>query len=113
MRAALVCADVALTTDIQKFDLQPRHESMLALLLREAVTNVIRHANATECLISLQAGEAGLELVVHDNGTGFDGDEGQGLTGMRERLAVLNGQLSFEHQSGTRLTATVPFDASA
>ncbi|MFK8016395.1 MAG: sensor histidine kinase [Gammaproteobacteria bacterium] len=105
---ALASANVTLDTQIDDAPLKPRHESMLALLVREAVTNVIRHAAASHCQITLARDAQQLVLTVADNGQGFGGGEGQGLTGMRERLAALSGQLTIESQQGTRLTARVP-----
>ena len=81
---------------------------MLALIVREAVTNVIRHANASACRIEVLRDEHGLIMNVIDNGQGFDSDEGQGLTGMRERLTVLNGTLKVSSGEGTQLQITLP-----
>lgn len=66
---------------------------VFAWCLREAVTNVIRHAGARHCTVTLEAGR----LVVHDDGRGLerDGatDEGNGLAGMRERVEQAGGTL--------------------
>lgn len=83
--------------------------AVLAMTLREAVTNVIRHAEAGACTIDfgLEAGAA--RLIVADDGHGRSFQEGLGLTGMRQRLAAAGGSLSIlPGTAGTRLVATVP-----
>jgi two-component system sensor histidine kinase DesK len=85
----------------------PEREAVMAMALREAVTNVIRHAEASRCTIDLatDANDA-LQLRVSDNGRGGDIQEGSGLQGMRARLAAAGGILELVSDgSGTRLTA--------
>ena len=68
----------------------PRHRTVLAWVLREAVTNVVRHSGAGRCAIRLSA--AG--LVVEDDGRGLRGaKEGNGIRGLRERVAGAGGSL--------------------
>ncbi|MFV3468795.1 ATP-binding protein, partial [Mycobacterium tuberculosis] len=77
--------------------------------LREAVTNVIRHAGARHCMIHIIADPGYARLVVEDDGVGLSGREGNGLTGMRQRLVAAGGALHLAPaQSGTRLEASVP-----
>ena len=87
-----------------------RREAVLAMALREAVTNVIRHAGATCCTIGVDADASGLRLSVRDDGRGGDGiREGSGLSGMRARLVAAGGRLEVESGAGgTRLTAWLP-----
>jgi two-component system sensor histidine kinase DesK len=85
-------------------------EEALALALREAVTNVVRHARAKACRVSLRTG-ADCVLVVEDDGIGGDAPEGSGLRGMRERVAALDGSVARAPGTGgrgTRLTVTIP-----
>lgn len=107
-RDTLTRAGVNLQVDAPDIKLAPRHETLLALIVREATTNIIRHANASDARITVSSGNGTIELVVEDNGQGLDGGEGQGITGMRERLAVLGGQLIIDGHNGTRLTVRVP-----
>ena len=67
-RNALASAGVALETQVDKTQLPPAHEAVLALALREAVTNIVRHAGARHCRIQLQATDAQCVLVVADDG---------------------------------------------
>jgi signal transduction histidine kinase len=77
----------------------------LLRILREAVTNGVRHGRAEAISVELEAGEA-LRLVVRDNGTGFDPEAaGQdaacfGLTSMRERAAAIGARLRISSHSG-------------
>ncbi|MCU0975226.1 MAG: sensor histidine kinase [Steroidobacteraceae bacterium] len=112
-RRALAAAGIDLEIDGQPQVLPPGVESVLAFALREGVTNVIRHAGARACTLRLDVagGEARLEL--RDDGRGFAGAEGNGLAGLRERLAAVNGTLSLAPEDGTVLRATVPLGAGA
>lgn len=85
-------------------------ERPLALVLREAATNIARHARATRARIVF-AREAGAFLLrIEDNGRGGIGDDGNGMRGMRERVAALGGTLSVESPKGqgTRILVRVP-----
>ncbi len=83
--------------------------AVLAMTLREAVTNVIRHAGARHCAIGFEAGAGDARLVVEDDGVGLSFREGNGLRGMRQRLVAAGGRLELQSlQPGTRLEASVP-----
>jgi two-component system sensor histidine kinase DesK len=88
--------------------LTPRHEATLSLVLREAVTNIVRHAGASECSIELSTKRDSTQLVIADDGRGDIRQEGNGLRGMRERVAELGGSLSLESTRGTRLQIELP-----
>jgi two-component system sensor histidine kinase DesK len=83
-------------------------EHELALALREAVTNVARHARATTCHIGIEARGGELCLVIADDGIGNHAPEGNGLTGMRERIAALGGLVRRTGTAGTTVTIAVP-----
>ncbi len=107
-RAALDAAGVTLVQDIEPVALTPDIERALALALREAVTNVIRHARARRCEVVLRQDSSGLRLVVTDDGIGGEHEEGAGLSGMRTRLAAIGGTVERDGRRGTRLTLAVP-----
>jgi len=88
--------------------LTPRHEATLSLVLREAVTNIVRHADASECSIEVSTGQDHTRLVIADDGRGDIRQEGNGLRGMRERVQELGGSLSLESSRGTRLHIELP-----
>jgi signal transduction histidine kinase len=87
----------------------------LGWVVREAVTNVLRHSRATECTVALRAAGGEAELTVTNDGVAAGaGDWGTGLTGLGERLAAAGGRLSARPE-GSRfvLTATVPVGVPA
>ncbi|GAB47315.1 sensor histidine kinase [Mobilicoccus pelagius] len=85
----------------------PRHRTVLAWVLREAVTNVVRHSGARACRVSL--GER--TLVVEDDGRGLRGRrEGNGIRGLRERVEGVGGHVDVgpgERGVGTRVEVTL------
>ncbi|MDQ3071595.1 MAG: sensor histidine kinase [Acidobacteriota bacterium] len=111
-RTALTAASVTLTSDIEPAGLDVDAERALAFGLREAITNVIRHARAARCEITLTRDADGVRLIVQDDGQGGTHPEGAGLSGMRARLELLGGTLERDGRRGTRLTLRVP-DARA
>ena len=91
-------------------------ECGLAMVLREAVTNIARHAQASEAMIAVRVEADTVVLEVADDGRGGVSANGNGLAGMRERVAALGGTLRIDSPrgAGTRLTVTVPLgDGSA
>ena len=90
-------------------------DAALALCLREAVTNIHRHAAASEVDIDLRIDAGSVWLRIDDNGRGGidDGLPGNGLRGIRERLAPLGGRLDIRSPrgGGTRLELCVPLAA--
>lgn len=101
--------------DMQPLSLRPEVESALALALREAMTNVHRHAHATRVHISLAAEAGQAVLRIEDNGRGDGVHAGNGLTGMQERMQSLGGALKLDAAKGrgTRLEAAVPLETTA
>lgn len=93
----------------------PELETVLALTVREAVTNIQRHAHAGKAEVSLHftAGHAILRIV--DDGGGSAVVPGNGLTGMRERLEALGGSLRIDSapHRGTALEAQLPLPAAS
>jgi two-component system, NarL family, sensor histidine kinase DesK len=112
-RRTLDAAGVSLDCQAEGVRLQPSHDSVLSLVLREAVTNILRHAGASRCRLELAADAGRTVLRVEDNGRGAIGREGNGLRGMRERIEALGGRLEIDSRQGTRLTAEIPHGAGA
>lgn len=108
----LAAAGIRPVLDAARVALAPAEEQALAFALREAVTNVIRHAGARHCWISLRAEEGRAVLEVRDDGRGGSQAEGSGLSGMRERLRPLAGTLERDGRDGTRLLMTMPLDVT-
>jgi two-component system, NarL family, sensor histidine kinase DesK len=107
-RDALETAGIAVESSVEQPRLSPMQESVFALALREAVTNVLRHAHASMCRLSLRQNGGFCELEIADNGQGGALEEGSGLSGMRERVEALGGILERDGSSGTLLRIRVP-----
>jgi len=86
-------------------------------ILQEALTNVMRHAQAHTVELTLVVEDSDLRLTISDDGVGFVQAQGRpvsfGLVGMRERVLIMGGQLSLDSElgEGTTLSVTVPLDA--
>jgi two-component system sensor histidine kinase DesK len=105
--APRVLADAGVTTRVvgEVADTDPRHRALLAWVLRESVTNVVRHARAAS--VEIELGPHG--IAVTDDGTGCAGAEGNGLRGMRERVAGACGRHDITSASpGTRVEVGLP-----
>ncbi|EJQ76060.1 sensor histidine kinase [Bacillus toyonensis] len=91
--------------------LSPIEQNILGMCLREAVTNVVKHSKATQCTVSVLESQGELILKVEDNGIGLEdqNNDGNGIRGMKERIALIDGfvELNTIH-SGTLLTVKVP-----
>ena len=89
-------------------------ETALYRIIQEALTNVVKHAQASRVSIVLSRRGSSVSAVFEDDGRGFAVDEtrdgGLGLLGMKERLSLLDGRLQIESSSdgGTTLVAEVP-----
>ena len=115
--ATATLAAAGVVAEVEREDLpelSPAVETALALALREAATNVVRHAGAQRVVITLGQDGGGAVLLVRDDGAGTGAAPGGGLTGMRERLTavggcvVVGGAVAGGARRGTRLRATVP-----
>ena len=86
-------------------------------ILQEALTNVMRHAQAHTVELTLTVEDTNLRLTISDDGVGFVQAQGRavsfGLVGMRERVLIMGGKLSLQSElgEGTTLSVTVPLDA--
>ena len=107
-RLALESAGVRLEYFAQPVELDPARETVVALALREAVTNVIRHSGARTCRITLEQMGEETRLEVYDDGRGGSAPEGIGLASMRERVEGLGGRLERHAETGTSLRITLP-----
>ena len=99
---------------------QPAHELVAFRIVQEAITNVMRHANASRLRVSLKTWGAVLHILIADNGDGLDANvnlPGQaqtaslGLASMRERLAEVGGDILIESAvgKGIRVRAVLPW----
>ena len=109
-RLTLRAADVQLDLQVDhQLDIPLPQQAMLSLVIREAVTNVLRHAAARVCRISLFV-EDGDELCLEiaDDGRGTIRPDGNGVQGMRARVEALGGEFHLGNDGGGRLVARIP-----
>jgi two-component system, NarL family, sensor histidine kinase UhpB len=96
--------------------LDPRAELVIYRVAQESLTNVARHAQATEVLLSLERGNDSIVLRVIDNGHGFDPGrpEGGGLRGIRERALIVGGAAAINPApgGGVEVRLEVPAEGS-
>jgi len=97
-------------TDVSLGDgerLSPDLETTVFRLVQEALTNVVKHADANRVTIEIVTNEHEVELTVTDDGAGFDPHvprEGFGITGMRERVGLCDGTLEITSAAGAGTT---------
>jgi two-component system sensor histidine kinase DesK len=92
-RRMLAAAGVQLTTSMAPLELTPSLVNVLCLVLREASTNIARHAQARRCHLELRVRGTVVQMTLDDDGVGGKIQEGNGLRGMRERVSQLGGKL--------------------
>jgi two-component system sensor histidine kinase DesK len=110
-RLLLESSRVALDYDAPP-ELSPEIERPLALVLREAATNIARHANATRAEVRFVRNDAQLRMRIADDGRGANAGEGNGVVGMRERVRALGGSFEFaSSKTGTAVEVAVPLPA--
>jgi two-component system sensor histidine kinase DesK len=109
----LQSAGVALSCESPVPQLNASEETVLCLTLREAVTNIVRHARATQCRIRFTRSEDGFHsLLITDDGAQPKLREGNGLRGMRERVQALGGRLSITTSPGVTILIELPHTPS-
>ncbi len=106
-------AGIASKTNVGGHDLPAPTETALAMCFREAVTNVIRHSEATDCELSLVKNGDSVIGIVADNGIGGKIRPGNGLTGMRQRVEQMQGDLKVDSGAGTRVEFRLPLASGA
>ena len=103
----------------QALRLDLHDETALLRITQEALANVVKHSKAEHVSIQLIYGNSSVELLIHDNGTGFDQailtNQMQmtnhfGLIGMRERVAQIGGSLQLSNQHGALVHVQIPYN---
>lgn len=106
--ALLEAAGVRVEASVSLATIDRARDEVLALVLREMVTNTARHAGASVCRITVEETAGLCRLTVEDDGRGGQVIEGNGMRGMRERIEALGGMLAVDGSNGMRITATLP-----
>jgi two-component system sensor histidine kinase DesK len=110
-RVALQAASIDLVVTQNVGALDRESEAVLGWVIREGITNVIRHSGAKHCFIALNRDDRLLQIdVVNDGWRVSQAQPGNGLHGLEERLATIDGKLeaSALPNAGYRLRATLP-----
>ncbi|HTP12406.1 MAG TPA: PAS domain S-box protein [Bacteroidota bacterium] len=109
-----------LTSNAEEIPLDPKVSIALFRIYQEALTNIVRHAEATAVEVTVRADSDSLTMAIKDNGVGItSGSENEsdsfGLIGMRERALLLHGTFHIEGapSCGTTVTVTVPLKTPA
>jgi len=118
-RLMATTADAGVHVDVrwrgQRRPLPAEVDTCAFRIIQEAVTNVVRHAGTRHCQVSIDHRDQELSIVVTDDGRGAAATgTGYGITGMRERAALLHGQLAAEPrpEGGFAVTARLPLPAA-
>lgn len=111
-RSGIVCS---FNTDVEELELSSNLATGIFRVYQETLTNVSRHAQATEVNATLAVAGNIVVLVIADNGKGFDttvarNKKNLGLVGMKERAIMLGGTLSIESETGkgTKVVLRIP-----
>ncbi|QII51330.1 sensor histidine kinase [Bacillus paralicheniformis] len=91
-------------------NISPVTQNIVSMCIREAATNIVKHSRATHCTISISQTDEKISITIKDDGMGIDQQTpfGNGLRGMKERLALIDGALDVSTHNGTVLNITVP-----
>lgn len=116
-RNALAAVDTTLAITGPDATLPALIEETLAMLLREGATNVVRHARASRCEVTIDVEPHEVRFTLSDDGVGGPIREGNGLAGMRARVAAAGGTLDVTGGrtggQGTRIEAILPIRSAA
>jgi signal transduction histidine kinase len=102
-------------------NLDPEIQTTFFRIGQEAITNAVRHANATQIDVDLGGENGNLRLQVHDNGRGFDVESvqakavGLGLIGIKERAAIVDARAKIisSPNKGTTVEVSLPLTSSS
>lgn len=108
VRVATEAANIKLIASIEVASLPINVESELALIIREAITNVIRHAETEKVWIVLKQVTTHLSLTISDQGQITTKKEQSGMQNMRTRIEHLGGKMKIENAPNTQLIFTLP-----
>jgi len=109
-RSGIACT---LAMNQEEFEIDGTLATAIFRLVQEALTNVLRHAAASQLTVAIEDGDGEIRVRVEDNGQGFQNADGKktfGLLGMRERVKMLGGRLEIASRPGcgTRIEACFP-----
>ena len=102
--------DLPVDVEVPAARFPPEIEATAYFIVVEALTNVVKHAHASQAAVSARVDDGTLRIQVDDDGDGGARPDGSGLLGLADRLAVLDGQLRIESPpgGGTLVAADIP-----
>ena len=106
----LSSANINFDYDVDLNLLSPLQEANLSLILREAVTNIVRHSKANKARLKILEKEKNILFEISDNGIGIIAKEGNGLKGIKERIEALGGNVEIQPKDGVNLTILLPIE---
>lgn len=102
-----------ISMDVSEAAIPEETKMHLYRIVQETVHNVIAHAEASHCFISMRQNSGRIELSIRDNGRGFDAQQrqghGLGMTSIADRVNIMDGELEIDTQpgEGTRVTISL------
>jgi two-component system sensor histidine kinase DesK len=111
MTSLLKAADVSVERRCEDLDMSPATQRVLALIVREAVTNILRHSRARACQLALFRAAGAYQLEISDDGCGGEHAEGIGMRSIRARAEALGGTAVWSSAIGTQLSVSLPIPA--
>ena len=114
-RAALAAAGIAFEVSGSANPVAAGAEGALAISVREAVTNVVRHSGAAHCWLTIGRDDGSAWVEVRDDGRAVENGPVSGLAGLRDRLAELGGTVDWgaSPDGGFRVHVSVPAEGVA
>ncbi len=107
-KQALQAAGIEFKVTGQPPDVDTHQDKVLGLAIREAVTNIVRHSNAQNAVLTFVQAEGGIDISIKDDGIGGVFIPGAGLTGLRRRIESLGGRVEFEANKGGYIKLSTP-----
>jgi two-component system sensor histidine kinase DesK len=111
VESLLKAADVNVECRCEQLEMPAAQERVLALILREAVTNILRHSQARKCRLGLFCAEGAYRLEISDDGRGGTHEEGVGMRSIRTRAEAFGGTAVWSSATGTQLSVSLPVSA--
>jgi two-component system, NarL family, sensor histidine kinase DesK len=108
VESLLKAADVNVERRCEDLEMPPATERVLALIVREAVTNILRHSHARACRLALFRAQGAYRLEISDDGRGGRHEQGVGMRSISARAAALGGTAVWSSATGTQLSVSLP-----
>jgi two-component system sensor histidine kinase DesK len=111
VESLLKAAGIRVERRCEALEMPPANERVLALIVREAVTNILRHSQARACHLALFRAGRTYRLEITDDGRGGGHEEGVGMRSIRTRAEMLGGTAVWSATPGTQLCVSLPVPA--